>query len=118
MDIGKTIEYDSDGEENETLAAIAHLSSFVAMFVGPLVIMIVSEDEFVREHAKNALDWQISFLIYSVVSVILTIILIGIVGLIVFSIANIVFVIVGTIKSTEGDLWVYPISISLLGDNY
>ncbi|AMW30250.1 MULTISPECIES: DUF4870 domain-containing protein [Arthrospira] len=66
-------------QESRTWGMIAHLSSFVgyvipvANIVGPLVIWLLKKDEmpFVEDQAKEALNFQISILIYLCVSIVL-----------------------------------------------
>lgn len=100
-------------------------TSLVLGFLGPLLIYLLVDNKEVKKHGKNALNWQISLLIYTIVvgiflgiSVILSFILIGIPFLILFGIIlgilwilNIVFSIIAAIKANDDVIWEYPLSI-------
>jgi uncharacterized Tic20 family protein len=111
--------------DSRNWAIAAHLSALVAMFValaflGPLVVWLVKKDEdpFVREHAAEALNFQLSWLIWGVVGglvlVVLIVFLIGIV-LIPFAIAAavawLVLVIVAAARAGRGERYRYPLTI-------
>jgi uncharacterized protein len=53
----------SDQEDN-TLAVITHILGLFVSFVGPLFIYFISEEGANKDHARNAMNWQFSFLIY------------------------------------------------------
>ena len=70
-------------------AGVAHLSAFVAAwlalgFLGPLAVLIVAgrRSEFVRRHAVEAVNFNLSFMIYGTVAWALTAVLIGFVMLV------------------------------------
>ena len=95
-------------------AAAAHLVPLVGLsFVAPLIIWLIKRDEdaYVEHHAREALNFQISLLIYFVVSFILIIILIGIVLLIVLGIFAFIVMIVAGVKAATGTLYRYPLTI-------
>ena len=98
-------------ESNKTLAIINHVLGIFTGFLGPLIILLVSSDKTVKLHAKKALNWQFSVLIYGILSGILVFLLIGIPLLIILSVLNVIFPIIAAIKAGEGKIWDYPISI-------
>lgn len=96
----------------------AHLSSFVAAWIalgvlGPLVVMLFvgQRSPFVRRHAVEALNWNISALLYGAVSFVLAFILIGIPMLIVLAVCYLVFTIMGTVAASRGEEYRYPLTI-------
>jgi hypothetical protein len=99
----------------DNLLFLPHLLGIFTGFIGALVIMLVAEDEQLKKHAKEALNWQFSALIYSVLATLLmiTIILIpvSIIALFVIGVLNLVFCIIATVKASNGELWKYPVSI-------
>ena len=114
-----------------TLAVLAHVLGLFVGFLGPLIILLVSKSKPVKEHARNALNWQISVMIYCVVSVILLFVLVGflllisvyianfivLVGfllLVALCIANFIFCIIAAVKAGNGETWKYPLSIPFL----
>ena len=96
----------------------AHLSAFLGAwlalaFLGPLVVWLVKRDEhpFIAMHAKEALNFNISVLIYAFVGFILMFVLIGIPILIAIGIAWFVLTIVGAVKASNGEVYRYPLTI-------
>jgi len=65
-------------------------------------------------HGKESLNFQISMLIYDAVAAILCIVLIGIPILIALWVLNTVFVIIASIKASEGKFYRYPITIRFI----
>ena len=98
------------------LPAIAHV-------IGPLIIWLLKRDEFpeVDDQGKESLNFQISMLIYTAVLgvafFVLIFVLVGFLLLPLFGVLyllDIVFVIVASIKASEGKLYRYPLTIRLL----
>jgi uncharacterized Tic20 family protein len=102
------------GNGNTTMGALTHLLALVTWILGPLVVYIVTEDDFVKENSRNALNWQIAFTLYTIVSAILVLLLIGFVLLAVLGILNLVFCVVAAVKASDGETWEYPITPSIL----
>jgi hypothetical protein len=96
----------------------AHLSGFVAAwlalgFLGPLVVLLVAGNRsaFVRRHAVEALNFNLSALIYAVAFGVLAIILIGIPLLIALALTYLVASIMGAVAAARGDVFRYPLTI-------
>ena len=68
------------------MAMLAHLLVFTGYVVplgniiGPLIIYLIKKDEssYIRQHAAEALNFQISVLIYFILSLLLCFVLIGV----------------------------------------
>lgn len=120
------------------IAMLIHLLGFAGFFVplgnllGPLIVWLLRKEEFrfVDNHGRAALNFQISFTIYYLLLAggfvgtfvspgfeILTLTLI-ILLLVVLGIAYLVFIIIATIKASEGKPYVYPLSISFLQTHF
>jgi uncharacterized protein len=104
--------------EDRNWAMGAHLSAFIAAyialgFLGPLVVLLVRGDrsQFVRQHAVEALNFNLTVLIYIVISVILAIVLIGLLMLVALGILYIVAVILGAVRASSGEQYRYPLTI-------
>jgi hypothetical protein len=102
---------------------LVHATALVGFFVplaghivGPLIIWLSKREDSpeIDAHGKESLNFQISMLIYNAVSAILCLVLIGFVFLGVLHILNIIFVIIATIRASEGKLWRYPLTIRLI----
>lgn len=103
-------------QDEKNIALIAHLLSLVTGFIAPLIIWLMKKDQssYVEQHAKEALNFQISIYIYGLVSSILIIVLIGIVLLFVLGIFAFVVILIATLKAAKGDLYRYPLTIRFL----
>lgn len=113
--------------EERTWAIVAHVGTFVAAwfamgFLCPLVIWLIFRDrsEYVRRHALESLNFQLSLLIYAVVAVVLVLVTFGLGVLIVFpllligAVAALVVIILATIAASNGQEYRYPLSIRLV----
>lgn len=98
-------------KKDNSLKVITHILGLLVGFLGPLIIYLVTSDYDAKEHSKKALNWQISLVIYAIVSIILAFVFIGIIFLIVLFILDIIFCIMAAIKANEGELWDYPLTI-------
>jgi uncharacterized Tic20 family protein len=113
---------------DRTWQVAAHLSALVMLVgipsvVGPLVVWLVRrQDPAVEPHAREALNFHVSLLIYgfaaTIAIVLLSIVLIGLilaipVGL-AFLAALIVFPIIGASRAGNGELYSYPFNLRLI----
>ena len=95
-------------------AVAAHLIPLFGFgFIGPLIIWLIKRDEdvFVEEHSREALNFQISVLIYLIVSGLLILVLIGFLLLPAVVIFAFVAAIVAAIKAANGQEFRYPLTI-------
>jgi uncharacterized protein len=104
--------------EDRNWAMGAHLSAFIAAyialgFLGPLVVLLVRGDRsrFVRQHAVEALNFNLTVLIYIAISVILALLLIGLVMLVALGILYVVAVIMAAVRANAGEMYRYPLTI-------
>jgi uncharacterized protein len=103
--------------------AACHLSALAGFIVpalghifGPLIVWLVkrSESSEIDAHGKEALNFQISMLIYNVIAGILCLVLIGFVLLAILHILNVVFVIIAALRAGEGQFYRYPFTIRFI----
>lgn len=129
MNILNSKKIEKNPEGNEDKAILTHAINPIFGIIGTLIILLLVEDEYTKEHAKNSIDWQLSLIIYTVSLLILMIIslfyieslaitLLLLLLLIALAISNLVFVIFASLNASKGNLWVYPITISFIGNNY
>jgi uncharacterized protein len=97
---------------------LAHLLSFVAAyialgFLAPLIVLMVfgQRSAYVRAHAVESLNFNLTWLLYAVVAVVLAFLLIGIVILIALGIAYLVLVIIASVRANNGEFFRYPLTI-------
>jgi uncharacterized Tic20 family protein len=97
-------------------ALLGFVIPWVFHVVGPLVVWLAKRNDSpeIDAHAKESLNFQISMLIYTVISGILCLILIGFALLFILHILNVVLVIVASIQASEGKLYRYPLTIRMI----
>lgn len=112
-----------EDKQSHTWGMLCHvtaLSAFIGIpfgnIIGPLIIWLIKKEEFsfVDEQGKESLNFQISMTIYSIISAILCLVFIGFLLLIVVIIADIVLVIMATVKTSRGEGYTYPFTIRLI----
>ncbi|EMA64875.1 DUF4870 domain-containing protein [Halorubrum kocurii] len=93
-----------------TLAALAHASALVASFFGPILFLILADDddELVKQNAKNALNFQIVVFVALVVSGLLTVVLVGFLLLPIVGVIDLVLVLIATVRANDGEVYAYP----------
>ena len=86
-------------------------------FLGPLIIYLVYRDrsDYVRHHAREALNFSISILLYAVISAILILVLIGFFMLLAIAIAFLVLTILAMVAASRNEWYRYPMTIRFLG---
>ena len=104
-------------------AMICHLAGLAGMvipvvgnIVGPLIVWQIKKDmdPFVDRNGKEALNFQISMLIYGIVAGLLCTIFIGCFLLPLVGIADLVLLIIDSIKASNGEAYRYPVTIRLI----
>ena len=108
--------------EERQMAMFTHLSALFGLvfpfgnIIGPLVLWLIKKDTmpFVDDQGKEALNFNITVGIASLVCLILFLILIGYILMAALWVLWLVFVIIATIKSGEGEVYRYPLTIRFL----
>lgn len=110
------IKYANVSSDERTMAILVHvLSIFFWIFPG-LIVYLLKKDEspYVSEHAKEAMNFQISVTIYYIIGIILSLLIIGIFVLIAVGLMNLILCIIATIKASDNVLYRYPFTIRLI----
>lgn len=108
------------GPASRNWAVAAHASPIAAMivamaFLGPLVVYLVKRDDpFAREHAREALNFQLTVLLYAFVLVLSIIFLVGLILLPFFAVAWLVLIILAAVRAGQGEAFRYPLTIRFL----
>lgn len=102
------------GQTNNTLPVLAHILGLFTSWLGPLIILLVASEERIKNHARMALNWQLSLIIYSIVSSVLILVFVGFVLLGVLLVLDLIFCIMAAVKAGRGELWKYPLTIPFL----
>ena len=109
-------------ESERNWAMLCHLSAFAGFFfpfggiIGPLICWLSRKDDsqWVDWNGKASLNFQISLLLYMVLSIPLVIIIVGIPILIFLGILKIICIIIGSVKASKGEEFRYPLSIPFI----
>jgi uncharacterized protein len=106
-----------------TWTALCHASALFGVFfhfpghlLGPLIVWLAKRDDSpeIDAHGKEALNFQISMLIYNAVAAIFCLVLIGFVFLAVLWVLNVVFAIIASIQASDGKFYRYPMTIRFI----
>ncbi len=81
--------------------------------VPPLIVLLVrgQESSFVRQQSKYALNFQLSMVIYWIVTIALMFVLVGFLLVIPLALLELICIIMAAVKSAEGKLFQYPLAI-------
>lgn len=106
----------SGGTDEKTLAMLAQLLGIFTGFLGPLVMYLIAKDDqpFLKHHAAESLNFQLTVLIGYVISGVLMLVLIGFLTWFAVWIAALVFGIMATLAANRGEWYRYPISIRMV----
>ncbi len=110
------------GSDERMWAMFCHLATFSGYFVpmgnilGPLVVWLIKKDEYaqVDDQGKEALNFQISMMIWLVLAGVLCFVLIGIpilIGLVIF---DLVVTIMAAVQANQGHCYRYPMTIRFM----
>jgi uncharacterized protein len=104
------------GQDPKTMSMFSHLLGLVLGFVGPLIIYLMNgeKDPFIRHHAAEALNFQITVAIGLLVSIATSCILIGFVILPFVILADLVFAVMAAIAANKGEWYRYPVTIRIV----
>lgn len=108
---------------NRTWCVLCHAAALLGVFfhfpghiLGPLIVWLAKRGDGadIDAHGKESLNFQFTWLIYDLIAFVLCFVVIGIPILIVLWLANIVLVIIASIRASEGELYRYPLTIRFL----
>jgi uncharacterized protein len=97
-------------------ATLIHISGILVYFVGPLIGYLVLKDRgpFIREHSRQALNFQLTLFIGFLVGWITAFIIIGFIILAIAGIVSIIFSIIAAIAANKGENYKYPFAIQFV----
>jgi len=109
--------------QDNQLLVITHLSQLATLLTGfggliiPLILWLTQKENVYNmdEQGKRIINFQLSLIVYAIICIPLILFLgLGILGFIVLGIISVVFPIVNAIKSSNGELPTYPLSINFI----
>lgn len=112
-------------DDSRNFALAAHLSALLSLFVlgfvfvGPLVVYLIKKDDpFVRAHSAEALNFNLSVMLYAIILAVVGLLLvIVVVGVLVWllwiplAVAWLVLVVIAAVKAGQGEAYRYPLTI-------
>jgi len=113
----------STSSEVRNWSVLCHASALAGLFfhvlgfvLGPLIVWLIKRGDSaeIDANGKEALNFQISMLIYHTIALILCLLLIGIPILIALWVADIVLVIIASVKTSQGESYRYPLTIRFI----
>lgn len=104
--------------DDKTWAMLAHFGGIVLGFIAPLIAMLAkgNESPTVRAHAVEALNFQLTWGVASIIAVTLVACSFGVLFFLpIITIGvTVVFSIIGGMKANEGQLYHYPVTVRLV----
>ena len=103
----------------ELCTHLAALAGFVFPFgnvAGPLLVWALKKGEVpaVDAHGKEAINFNISMVIYYVIAAILIFLLVGFIILPALALAHIILIVIAAVKAGSGEFYRYPLTIRLI----
>ncbi len=102
---------------DKILSMLSHLSALLGVgILLPLVVYLAmrKESESVAAHAREALNFHLSILIYSLCCLPLVLVFIGIPLLLVLWLGSFVFAVIATVQASNGVCYRYPLTLRLV----
>lgn len=109
--------------QDRTWDALCHLLALAGFLgipfgnvLGPLILWIIKKDEMpsVDAHGKEAVNFQISMTIYTIVAGLSIFLFVGFALLPAVLVLNLVLVIIAGVKASQGEAYRYPLSIRFI----
>lgn len=104
------------GGFDKTLVIITYVLMFFTAVIGPLIVWAIKKDDDPATEAalRNLVNFGISYTIYLIISGLLTVILIGYILTPAVTVAFYIFIIIGIIKSSDGEIYKVPFTIDFI----
>jgi len=81
--------------------------------LGPLIVWLIKRDQYVEvdRQGKDAINFHLSIYLYAIVASLFIIVFLGIPMLIAVGVFSLVITILASVKSNNGERFVYPLAI-------
>jgi uncharacterized Tic20 family protein len=98
------------------LGGLIPIVPIIGSVIGPLIVWQIKKDEFgfVADQGKEALNFQISILMYAIVSGLLCFACVGFVLLPAVYIFDLIFLLIAAVKANDGEHYRYPLTIRFI----
>ena len=119
MEEGTPQESGELSSDERTLAALMHIGGLMTSIVVPLIIWLLKKDEssFLDDQGREALNFQITIFIASMICMVLICVTGGLAFplVLILMLLDVVFCVIGAIKAGGGDMFRYPMNMRILG---
>jgi uncharacterized Tic20 family protein len=96
-------------------AILTHIGGIFFSFIPALIVYLAAtENPWLKENARYALNFQLTMIAAWIISLVLAIVLIGFLLMWLIGIAVFVVSIVAAVKANQGQAWPYPMTIDLI----
>lgn len=109
-------QFEQTEKENLPYLALVHLSGLLYFVFPPLLLWMLKKGEIknLDKHAKDAINYQISIIIYILACLPLLLIVVGVFIMIFIGIYSFIVIIMNSIKVLNGENYKYKYSLTLL----
>ena len=105
----------SPSSSDKVAAMAVHVAGIFFWFIPSLIVYFaVSDNPWLKEQARNALNFQLTMLIAFIVGIVLSVIGIGFLIVWAVEIVVIVFSIIAALRANAGETYTYPLTIELI----
>ena len=108
------LNHNRDSESDTLIVVLTHLGGIFLGFAPSLLVYLVKNDGWVKENARNALNWQLTALVYYGISWVLVLVIIGLFLPWLIVVLNMVFCLVAAVRSSKGEEYKYPLTIEFI----
>ncbi len=107
--------YSDTSKEERIWGMLCHLAG-LAFFITPLLIWTLKKEKsaFINDQGKEAINFQLSTMIYLLCSSLMLLIIVGVPLMGVLIILDIIFVIVAGVNAFDGKIYRYPFCIRFI----
>lgn len=101
---------------DKTIVIITYVLMFFTAVIGPLIVWVIKKDDDPGTEValRNLVNFGISYTIYLIIAGITTIILIGYILTPIVTVAFYIFIIIGIVKSSDGEIYKAPFTIDFI----
>jgi len=106
---------DASSQDSRNIAVLCWIGTFFFGFLPSLIIYLVkTDDPYVRDQAKEALNWSITALIGLCVGWLLLLVFIGVLVIVAVGICSLLFCVLGAVAASSGRPYQVPFAIRLI----
>jgi uncharacterized Tic20 family protein len=107
-------DFNKESETDRLIVVATHLGGIFFGFIPALLVYLLKNDGWIKENARNALNWQLTTVIFYGICWVLVFVAIGLFLPWLIVTMNIVFSIVAAIQSSKGEAYKYPLAFEFI----